>query len=210
MWPLGLTLAMTLTLWIFEVKYGICYISAKNGPIATKWKTNISIEIQDSNVMIRFDLSYGLDLEFSMSNMEFAISLPKMVWLPRNEKQTYRLNFRTQMWPSGLTLAMTLTLNFQGQIWNLLYLGQQCSNFDETKSIHTNWTLGLKCDQWVWHWLWPWPLNFQDQMWPWPLTTHMALAMDSCILECEGWLTLNKGGGSRSPWLWPFGEQGQV
>ena len=28
------------------------------------------------------------------------------------------------MWPSGLTLAMTLTLNFQGQIWNLLYLSQ--------------------------------------------------------------------------------------
>ena len=26
------------------------------------------------------------------------------------------------MWPSGVTLAMTLTLNFQGQIWNLLYL----------------------------------------------------------------------------------------
>ena len=25
------------------------------------------------------------------------------------------------MWPSDLTMAMTLTLNFQGQIWNLLY-----------------------------------------------------------------------------------------
>ena len=52
--------------------------------------------------------------------MEFAISQPKMVWLPQNEKQTYRLNCRPQMWPSGFTLAMTLTLNFQGQIWNLL------------------------------------------------------------------------------------------
>ena len=61
-------------------------------------------------------------LEFSRSNMEFAISKPKMVRLPQNEKQIHRLHSRPQMWPSGLTFAMTLTLNFQGQIWNLLYL----------------------------------------------------------------------------------------
>ena len=30
----------------FKVKYGICYISAKNGPIATKRKANIWIELQ--------------------------------------------------------------------------------------------------------------------------------------------------------------------
>ena len=46
----------------------------------------------------------------------------KLVRLPRNQKQTYRLNARTQMGSSGMTLAMTLTLNFQGQIWNLLNL----------------------------------------------------------------------------------------
>ena len=55
-----------------------------------------------------FDLDYDLDLEFSRSIMEFAISQPKMTRLPRNEKQPYRLNSRPQMWPSGLTLAMTL------------------------------------------------------------------------------------------------------
>ena len=60
------------------------------------------------------DFGRDLDLEFSRSNMEFAISQPEMVWLPRNEKQTYRLNSSPQMWPSGLTMAMTL--NFQGQI----------------------------------------------------------------------------------------------
>ena len=47
----------------------------------------------------------------------FGISQPKLVRLPRNKKQIYRLNFRLQMWPSGLTLAMTSTLNLQGQIW---------------------------------------------------------------------------------------------
>ena len=30
-----------------------------------------------------------------------------MVWLPQNEKQTYRLNSRPQMWPMCLILAMT-------------------------------------------------------------------------------------------------------
>ena len=48
---------------------------------------------------IGFDLGHDLDLEFSRSNMEFPISQPKVVWLPRNEKQTYRLNSRPQMWP---------------------------------------------------------------------------------------------------------------
>ena len=47
--------------------------------------------------------------------MEFAVSQPKMVRLPRNKKQTYRLNSKSQMWPSDLILAMTLTLIFQGQ-----------------------------------------------------------------------------------------------
>ena len=84
-----------------------------------------------------------------------------MVRLPRNEKQTYRLNPRAQMWPSGLTLAMTLTLNFQGQIQNLLYLSQKWSDCHEMKSKHIDWTLGLKCDHRVWLWPWPWPWIFK-------------------------------------------------
>ena len=80
-----------------------------------------------------------------------------MVRLPRNEKQTYRLLSRPQMWPSGLTLAMTLNLNFQGQIWNWLYLCQKWSDCHETKSEHIDWTLGLKCN----HQIWPWPWIFK-------------------------------------------------
>ena len=85
--------------WIFKVKYRICYISAKNGPIHTKRKANISIELWGSNVTSGFDLGHDLDLDFSRSNIEFAISQPKMVRLQRNEKQTYWLNSRPQMWP---------------------------------------------------------------------------------------------------------------
>ena len=71
------------------------------------------------------DFRRDLDLIFSRSNIEFAISQPKMVWLPRNEKQPHRLSSRLQVRPSGLTLAMTLTLNFQGQMSNRLYLRQK-------------------------------------------------------------------------------------
>ena len=176
-----------------------------------------------------------------------------MVRLPRNEKQTYRLNSRVQMWPSGLTLAMTLTLNFQGQIQNLLYLSQKWSDCHETKSKHIDWTLGLKCDHrvWLWPWRWPWifkvkyricyisakngpiaskrkanisielqasnltngfeldhnldlwilkvkcDLDLWPHRWPWPWI-FMVKFWNSCISEWEGWLTLHKGGGSRS------------
>ena len=39
-------------LWIVMIKYLICYISAKNSLIATKRKTNISIELQASSVIM--------------------------------------------------------------------------------------------------------------------------------------------------------------
>ena len=93
--------------------------------------------------------------------MEFIISQPKMVWLPRNENQTYWLISRPQMWPSRLTMAMTLTLNFQGQIRNWLYFCQKWSDCHETKSKHIDWTLGLKCYHQIWPWPWPWPWIFK-------------------------------------------------
>ena len=56
---------------------------------------------------------------------------------------------------------MTLTLNFQGQIWKLLYLSQKWTDCHETKSKHIDWTLGLKCDHQIWPWPWPWPWIFK-------------------------------------------------
>ena len=107
------------------------------------------------------DFRRDLDLEFSRSNIELAISQPKMIRLPRKEKQTQRLNSRLQMKPSGLTLALTLTLNFQGQILNWLYLSQKWFDCHETKSKHIDWTLGFKWDHRVWPWPWPWPWIFK-------------------------------------------------
>ena len=84
-----------------------------------------------------------------------------MVRLPRNEKQAHWLNSRLQMGPSSLTLVMTLTLNFQGQVSNWRYLSQKWSDCHEMKSEHIDWTLGLKCNHQIWPWPWPWPSIFK-------------------------------------------------
>ena len=55
--------------WIFKVKFGICYISVKSGPIATKWKWNLLIELRASNVNNGYDLGHDFDLDFSTSNV---------------------------------------------------------------------------------------------------------------------------------------------
>ena len=48
------------------------------------------------------------------------------------------------------------------------------------------WMLKVKCDLDLWPHTWPWPWIFKVNFW------------NSCISEWEGWLTLHKGGGSRS------------
>ena len=167
---------------------------------------------------IGFDLGHDLNLEFSRFNIEFAISQPKMVRLPWNEKQTYQLNSRAEMWPSGLTLTMTLTLNFQGQIQNLLYLSKKWFYCHEKKSKHIDWT--------------PRP-----QMWPSGLTltitltfafwrSNVTLTFDHTHDLDHGFSWSNfdiavsqngranwhctKGVAVGHSWPWPFGDQGQV
>ena len=141
---------------IFKVKYGICYITAKNSPIATKRKANISIELLGSNVTIGFDLGHDLDLEFSRSNIKFAISQPKLVPLPRNEHITYRLNSGAQMWPSGLTWPWPWPLIFKVN-YGISYISAKNVPIATKRKANVSIELqGLKCNQWVWPWLWPW------------------------------------------------------
>ena len=80
-----------------------------------------------------FYLGHDLDLEFSRLYMKITISRPKMVRLPRNQKGTHQLNVWPQMWPMGLTLAMTLTFDFQAQIFKQLYLSDGRADWCETK-----------------------------------------------------------------------------
>ena len=85
----------------------------------------------------------------------------KNVRLSQNKKQKYWLNSMPQMWPSDLTFTMTLTLNLQGQIWNLLYLSQKWFDCHKMKSSHIDWPVGLN-DHKVWPWRWPWKVRCKD------------------------------------------------
>ena len=85
MWPSDLTLAVTLTLNFTGQMWNLLYLSQKF-PIAKKQKANISIELYASNVTIGFDLGHDLDYKFSRANLAFAVSQPKMISLPQNER----------------------------------------------------------------------------------------------------------------------------
>ena len=73
---------LTLTLNFQGQMWNSLYLR-QYGLIALKQKANISIELKASNVTIGFHIGHNLDLE----NMEFVISQPKMVHLPRNKNQ---------------------------------------------------------------------------------------------------------------------------
>ena len=96
-----------------------------------------------------------------------------------------------------LIFVVTLTLNFQGQIWNLLYLGQKWSNCHETKSKHIDWTLSFKSD-WPWPWPWPWIFKVQfaisrpKMFWLARNKKHIDWTLS---LKCDHWIW---------PWPWPW------
>ena len=135
--------------------YGICYISAKDGRLPRNEKKHINWAI-GINMAVEFHIDHHIDLKFSRWNMELAISQPKRVRSPRNEKQVYRLNTKPQMWPLVLILAMTLTLNFQDQIWNSFHLMTRCSDCHEMKNGRIDWILGLTWSHQLWRWSWSW------------------------------------------------------
>ena len=205
MWTSGLTLAMTLTLNSLGQIWNFLYLSQKCSHChKTKCK--------------HIDWILGLKCDHQLwpwpwpwpwfFKVKYVISYISAQNGPiaRKRKQTYRFNFRPQMWTSGLTLAMTLTLNFQGQIWNSLYLNQKRSDYHGTKSQHSEWIPGLKCDQWVCNLgndldLWIFKVKCDLDLWPYAwcwLRIFMVKFLNSCISEWEGPVTLNKGGGTRS------------
>ena len=158
------------------------------------------------------DFRRDLDLEFSRSNMEFAISQPKMVRLPRNEDQYIdwnlglKCNHRVWPWPwpwpwiFKVKYGLCYTSAKNGPIATKrktnISIELKASNmtirFDLGRDLDL-WIFKVKCDLDLWPHTWPWPWI-------------------AVIWEWEGRLTLNKGVevGHSWPWLWPFGDQGQV
>ena len=100
--------------------------------------------------------------------------------------------------------VVTLTLIFQGQIWNLLYLSQKWSDCREMKSKHIDWTLGLKCDHRVWPWPWPWLWIFKVKYricyisaknGPIATKPNANISNELQGLKCDHWIW---------PWPWPW------
>ena len=92
-----------------------------------------------------------LSSEFSAKNGPIAT----------NRKQTYQLNSRPQTWSPRYTLAMTLTLNFQGHIWNL-HASDKNGRIATKRSANNQ-------------------LDYRPEMWEMGLTLAMTLS-----LNCQG------------------------
>ena len=136
--------------------------------------------------------------------MEFAISQPKMVRLPRNKNQTYRLNSKA----SNVTIKFDLghDLDLELVKYGISYILAKCvliamkrkanisielqaSNVTNRFDLDHNldlWNLKVERDLDLWPHTWPWPWIYMVKFW------------NSCISEWEGRLTLHKGCGSRS------------
>ena len=150
-------------------------------------------------------MHHDLDLDFSRSNMEFAISQPKLVRLPRNESKhigwTLGLKCDHRVWPWPWPWPWIFKVKYRichisaknGQIASKreanITIELQASNVTNGFELDHNpdlWILKVKCDLDLWPHRWPRPWIFMVKFW------------NSCISEWEGWLTLHKGGGSRS------------
>ena len=173
------------------------------------------------------------------------------------------VDYLIRFWP---IFVVTLILNFQDQIWNLLYLSQKWSDCHKTKSKHIDWIQGLKWDHRVWPWLWSWSwifkvkygiyyistksgpittkrkanisiliqasnvtngfdLGHELELWifkvkcDWHVTIHMAWTRIFMVKFWNSFIsdgranwhwTKGVGVGHSWPWLWPFGDQGQM
>ena len=127
-----------------------------------------------------------------------------MVRLPRNEEQTHRLKCRPQVWPSGLTLAMTLTLNFQGQIWNLLYLNKKMVRSPQNEkqtyqliSRHQLWPSGLTLAMTL-------TLNFLGQIWNLLYLCQKSFDCHETESKHIDWTLGHKCYHQIWPWPWPW------
>ena len=103
--------------WIFKVKFWKCCISGMGWPIDMEQKGCESIGCYTYFVIFNFDLNHALDLGFSRSNFENVVSQEWDGWLTWNKRDVSWYNVGPMLWLSTFTSPMTLTLDFQGQIF---------------------------------------------------------------------------------------------
>ena len=153
------------------------------------------------------DFRHDLDLDFFRSNMEFAISQPKMVRLPWNVKQTHRLNSKASNVAIRFDFGRDLDLEFsrsnmefpisQPKMVRLPWNKKQTYQLNSRPQM---WPIGLTLT-----------FEFEGQTWLWPLTTHMILTHGFSWSNFEIALSQNgrvdshcrKGVAVVHSWPWP-------
>ena len=90
--------------WIFRVRYGTCCISAKNGPLPRNerqaYRLNSRPQIWPMELTVAMTLTFLSWPWAWIFRVKYGLCYisAKIVWLPQNKKQTYRLNTKPQMW----------------------------------------------------------------------------------------------------------------
>ena len=127
-------------------------------PIDMERKGCESIGCYTHFVTSNVHFTHDLDLGFSRSNFENAVSQEwegRLIW---NEKDLSRQNVGPMLWLSMFTSSMTLTLDFQGQILKKSNLRNGMAHWHGTKGMWVDRMLhplyDFECP--LHPWLWPW------------------------------------------------------
>ena len=119
----------------------------RNGwPIDMKRKGWESIGCYTHFVTFDVHFTHDLDLGFSRSNFENAVSQEWEGRLTWNERDLRRQNVGPMLWLSMFTSSMTLTLDFQGQILKKSYLRNGMADWHGTKGMWVDRMLDSHCD----------------------------------------------------------------
>ena len=153
-------------------------------PIHMELKGCESIECWTHVVTFKVHVTHDLDLGFSRSNFENAVSQEceeRLIW---NERNVSRWDVTPCLWLSTLTSTMTLTLDFQGQILKKSYLRNGMADWHGIKGMWVDRMLHPCCDFQLFPHPWPWPWIFKVKFWK-SLVLWMGWPIDMERKVCE-------------------------
>ena len=150
---------------IFKVKFWKSHISGMGWLIDMELKGRESIECWTHVVTSNVHLTHDLDLGFSRSNFENAVSQEWDGRLTWNERDVSLKDVTPTLWLSTLTSTMTLTLDFQGQILKKLYFMEWDGLLTWNERMWVDRMLDPCCDFQLSPHPWPWPWIFKVKFW---------------------------------------------
>ena len=134
-------------------------------PIDMEGKGCESIGCYTHFVTFNVHFTHDLDLGFSRSNFENAVSQEWEGRLTWNEMDLSWQNVGPMLWLSMFTSPVTLTLDFQGQILKKSYLRNGMADWHWTKGMWINRVLHPLCVFQHSPHPWPWPWIFKVKFW---------------------------------------------